>query len=621
MPKRSQTNALLKSRSKRQRVPRRFTDGTVPYDLINLVNDDSEDNGNRGRKPRRDEAVTNEERALAKVLCHFKADHRGSNPNSSRVLLLPNHRQSHHLLSRMRDRFPFLRQFPNTVAEKTTPIADAVVSLAEQPQTSKTVSFESSEISPEILASNPELPVLSSKKLYSGTFFGKREEGRTDTPVQPSKRGRVNMDSYVTKLAVNLGWNCFDVAIGLAKNLFSRFPASLLAGEPIVLFGKDERIEQKEAHAFLGKISSEAAALLARQWLVNFALNNSSDLGFRKLLAPEIRHAAAATVVGDSHALPEVMRTDELKHLVLEYQDSHEMMQEAVRVCNDALGHPEGSRLSLEELDRYFEESKNQEMNRAAYEDFQAARKTLFTPHEKAFADYCEREAVYRTYVESYYGTKEGGQHDWFVFQRQFNGEKNTSMMDIAARYIQHKVIVHDMTDEIIYQTEESFDDKEVHIRYNGSNHFTADGETYAADDIFIDDKIIAESREIFEKLFLSINEDEYRTIVYELSPYEINWIKLETQFARLEFVPNRFSPLADWLDGFHRTLDKIKDLKEQKKFIEALLFKLMPHVNNETEKYLSIILRYTKEKFPAILISESHVIYCSQMSSQGWHK
>ena len=48
---------------------------------------------------------------------------------------------------------------------------------------------------------------------------------------------------------LQLGWNCFDVAIGIS-----------------------------------------------REELVKFALAHSKELSFRKILAPEIRHAAAVTV-------------------------------------------------------------------------------------------------------------------------------------------------------------------------------------------------------------------------------------------------------------------------------------------------------------------------------------
>ena len=88
--------------------------------------------------------------------------------------------------------------------------------------------------------------------------------------------------------------------------------------------------------------------------------------------------------------------------------------------------------------------------------------------------DYCEREDVYRAYIQDYYGNQNG----WFAFQRNCSGERNTSMIDIAAKMLKEKIIVHDrkISGDIIFSTQEPFS-HETHVIYDGHNHF------YAPDD------------------------------------------------------------------------------------------------------------------------------------------
>lgn len=174
------------------------------------------------------------------------------------------------------------------------------------------------------------------------------------------------------------GWNCFDVAVGI----------------------KD------------------------REELVQYALKHANEILFRKLLAPEILHAAAITAIYMEHqkvvakknrkkmvrikrilelfqisetlngtaekeqvdilsaklilrnidvkskqdlesfarnALPPSFRTESLLNLVNDYYSAHEAMKKTVAHCNDLLGYFEGRRLSLEKLDEFFSNANKQQ--------------------------------------------------------------------------------------------------------------------------------------------------------------------------------------------------------------------------------------------------------------------
>lgn len=308
---------------------------------------------------------------------------------------------------------------------------------------------------------------------------------RSPLTLEPTK------ETSAVKVSVQLGWNCFDVAVDLSNALDIRHH------DP----------EQK--------------AIAARQELVRFALENSGDIRYRKLLAPEIRHAAALTVAyillsaedRDKHvtqalqieelfaihkaldpddvynrlligkdlekllaekmplrfpvgSLPTAMRTDALRNVVLAYQNAHEAMRAAVATCNTELGNLEGACLSLDDLDTYFLTEEHRAAHAHAYDEFSRSRRLTFTPHEEAFHAFCEREDTYRDYVQCYYG-----QREWFAFQRNFHGEQNSSMIDIVAILLQKLIIIHGPTNDIIYHTQSCFPEA-VHVQYNGHNHF-----------------------------------------------------------------------------------------------------------------------------------------------------
>ncbi len=253
-----------------------------------------------------------------------------------------------------------------------------------------------------------------------------------------------------------------------------------------------------------------------RQELVNFALENSGLIEFRKLLAPEIRHAAALTAVymnlndevdaklvsriielfgiadalqekaekaqleaqayallasGEGvelprFALPKVMHTHLLKDIVNSYLDAHEQMRGAVSECNKALGKNEGEYLSLEELDAYFKKPEHQ--NQIGYPAYLEQRLLLLAPYEAALEQYCLDRNIYEQYIREYYARR-----GWVSFQRSFKGEENTSMVDIAAKKLQGKIIIHDRNDfRRIWHVTAHHGEHEYHVAHDGHCHF-----------------------------------------------------------------------------------------------------------------------------------------------------
>jgi hypothetical protein len=291
------------------------------------------------------------------------------------------------------------------------------------------------------------------------------------------------------------GWNCFDIAIGLADLL---------------------EIEQTDP---------EERARAARIELVQRVLAQASNPEFRHLLAPEIRHATGITAIymnmrsnreqkhveqnkrlielfeiaeglsgkpeknqilyeinklfeleGEKqtnqeleyHILPSSMRTKELRNLVNSYFNSHEIkeMRDAITSCNNAIGRKEDQGLSVDSHDQFFREVKNPRLYPVAYSQFQKAFESILKPYEDVLNEHCLKESTYRQYVQDYYGNK-----GWFSFQRQFTGESSTSMVDIVAKLLNIKLAIY-QPDGNIYIANPS-GRREIFINCDGVKHFS----------------------------------------------------------------------------------------------------------------------------------------------------
>ena len=267
-----------------------------------------------------------------------------------------------------------------------------------------------------------------------------------------------------------LGWNCFDVAIGLDRK-------------------------------------GGRAALVA------YAVEHAKEEGFRRLLVPEIKQAAALTAVymngkeekerqlnqliGEifaledprekqqvacaaeldmgkddgnlqelaRNALPASMHTERLRTLVNEYTGAHEQRREAVAKCNDAIGRCE----TLEGLKQFFGVIENRVNHETAYDKFVQALREVES-REQALQDYCMQQEIYEEYVREYYG-----KNQWFAFQPHIEGEVTaTSMIDIAARMLNVTIVIYqgegDMEKEIYCTTNQGV--TRLEVTYNGHNHF-----------------------------------------------------------------------------------------------------------------------------------------------------
>lgn len=220
-----------------------------------------------------------------------------------------------------------------------------------------------------------------------------------------------------------LGWNCFDLAVGIPG-------------------GRE-----------------------GRRSIVEYALANAANEEFRRLLAPEISNAAILTAIHRNskmaagqqthaveadlarNALPASMQTDELIRLANNYINADERMRVAVIACNDTLGRVEGNSLSLAGLTEFFLAPSNQAQHQAAYLAFIAARDHIHT-NELAFYDYCLREDIYKQYVNDYYGNNQ-----WFALQHNAAADRQqTSMVDIVARKLGVVIVIYQNGAEI-YRT------------------------------------------------------------------------------------------------------------------------------------------------------------------------
>ncbi len=266
-----------------------------------------------------------------------------------------------------------------------------------------------------------------------------------------------------------LGWNCFDIAIGINRADLVNFA-----------------LEHPEFRHLLAPEIRQAAVLTA------VYLNNKEEEHAKKLhqnmvelsdLAEKFKHipfiadklnalAALQLTAGYQlkptellqNTLPRSMHTADLRNKINDYLKAYEAMRDTVSTCNDLIKQP--SRLSFVELDEFFKLSTNQETFPDAYTIFIHNRENLFTKYEKSLDDYCQSIDIYRQYIQDYYG-----QQNWFCFQTQFEQDtKSTSMVDIAAIMLEATIIIY-QNDKEIYRTD-TCGSKVIEVTYNGRNHF-----------------------------------------------------------------------------------------------------------------------------------------------------
>lgn len=281
------------------------------------------------------------------------------------------------------------------------------------------------------------------------------------------------------------GWNCFDVAISLPRTELVDFA---IGNKKNPEFRKLLAQEIKTAAAMTAIVMNtseedEANAKKYEQELSNlFGLLDIAELLNEPSTAGDVFfHIQGHLQQAEENsakihnlrqlALPTSMHNARVQALVLDYNNAHEAMKPLLARCNDLLGHPEGRRLSFDELRQFFAADAMQHPDASGvFEEALAG----FVPHEKAFHNYCESEETFEAYVNDYYG-KEG----WVVFIPTSAGKQNTSIVDIAARCLGKEIIIYqlkaDMHEEM-YRTEYKGTGS-VHVQYNASSkHFVALG-------------------------------------------------------------------------------------------------------------------------------------------------
>jgi hypothetical protein len=264
------------------------------------------------------------------------------------------------------------------------------------------------------------------------------------------------------------GWACFDIAVGFERKQLIEF-----ALKNIHLLEFRQLLASEIRHAAaLGAVymnlqdeeNEKLAKEISELFMLADALNDKASK--EQLEAQAFNLLESDVDIGLSQfSLPISMHTKQLQKIVNDYVQAHEKMRSAVATCNQALGYQEGKYLSLAELDRYFVNPDNQNV---AYSAYQQARTNSFSPFESAFIKYCQKKAICTQYIQEYYAKR-----GWFSFQLSFNGENNTSMVDIAARMIGKNIVIHDIKDleKILYPAKIT-NLEEIHIAFNGHDHF-----------------------------------------------------------------------------------------------------------------------------------------------------
>ncbi len=272
-----------------------------------------------------------------------------------------------------------------------------------------------------------------------------------------------------------LGWNCFDLAVGIPGGIHGRHEiveyALAKAGdeEHRILLGQEIRNAAVLTAIYMNRKESgeqQRDLKLIELFQLSAAFQDKGDPQTLAIQTKQLLKKLAEDEALARNTLPPSMHTEELRQLVNAYADAHEHMRDAVAACNDALGYHEGNRLSLEELDVFFRATANQAQYPEAYLAFSTARNAIYASSELAFHQYCVREDIYKQYVQEYYGKQQ-----WFAFQRNFAEERQqTSMVDIVARKLGVVIVIYQDGKEIYRTTNVA--DKIKEITYDGHAHF-----------------------------------------------------------------------------------------------------------------------------------------------------
>ena len=235
------------------------------------------------------------------------------------------------------------------------------------------------------------------------------------------------------------GWNCFDIAIN--KELTKHLDLELR------YFDRDKFIEEY--------------------------VPLHMDLCCR-LLAPEIRHAAALTAVQMNVSSNEGAEANKDKAKKIT-----RLFKLAERLVAEGCDAEQVEGLVNDEIERLLC-TKDHELFVFALPEVMHTPKLveLFEKYmagdEQGFKDHCSSEATCWQYIEEYYA-KEG----WFAFQRSVAGEENnSSMIEVVANYLKVDIKIYSASGVLLHTARaENLDGQEVavlEITFINNNHFVA---------------------------------------------------------------------------------------------------------------------------------------------------
>lgn len=236
----------------------------------------------------------------------------------------------------------------------------------------------------------------------------------------------------------------------------------------------------------------DIALSTSRQALYDYAIQHKGEEAYRRLLAPEIRHATALTAIYLDQEDEKNRNVSELLVLARASDDSDyldqiesKIIQQLAKVVvpeQDMLPEclqEKANHIMCRVHDSYrAANNAKAQAEKEGYDNIALNKAYISADLEReaadqALKDFSESEEVYEAYVKNQY---DPAKKKWAAFQRQFAGEDSTSMVDIVARMLNRTIVImqedpQTREKKVIYETTFKGAHKR-HILYNGVNHF-----------------------------------------------------------------------------------------------------------------------------------------------------
>ncbi len=295
--------------------------------------------------------------------------------------------------------------------------------------------------------------------------------------------------------AKQLGWNCFDIAARLNRDDFVKY--ALEKKNDIAfrqLLAPEIRHLAPQTLIFMNE-KEQNADLLNKRIVELFNIAATLQYDSKENEVGSINQYAATLLASDQKTnpksaaldrLPPSLQTNEFKNLLNAYMDAEHSARGAIakeRNINQPF-RTELSKFTLflqneYNLDPAMPVKDMAELLEIDKEKYPVAY-AIYSKHKEAIMRaennlqaFFESTATYEAFVRDYYGC-----HGWFAFQRSFMGERaNTSMIDIAARYLNTQIIIYLKVNniwEIVYRTaaNRSNNIPPIAIAFRNGNHF-----------------------------------------------------------------------------------------------------------------------------------------------------